>query len=167
MTTSPTPRSGVLHEPVGSDGVGRRTFLLRCGCALASASLASLGSCAGVTVRRVSPVNGRIELPLAQHPELGERDGALRVQVPGDETPIYVLVTGDREFAALSPICTHLGCTVEIQGSVLVCPCHGSTYERTGRVVKGPAERALLRYRAQITRDDVLVIELANEGRNG
>jgi Rieske Fe-S protein len=121
-----------------------------------------------VLVRSIQPVDGRLELPFAQYPELTERDGTLRLQVPGDETPIYVLVTGPGEFAVLSPICTHLGCTVEIEGAVLVCPCHGSTYDLTGRVVRGPAERPLRRYPSRVTDAGVLIIDLpAGLARHG
>ena len=126
------------------------------------------GACASIAVRQVQPLNGRLELPLIQYPELAGPDGALRLRVPGDETPIYVLATASQGFAALSPLCTHLGCTVDIQGSVLVCPCHGSTYSREGAVVRGPAERPLRRYRATVGSDRVLVIDLTSEApRNG
>ena len=46
---------------------------------------------------------------------------------------------------ALSLVCTHLGCTVTVSAGELVCPCHGSTFDRQGRVLKGPADRALRR----------------------
>lgn len=140
----------------------RRSFVVQGGCSIVATTLA-IGGCASVGGLRLTPVEGRLELPLAQHPELTTRDGALRVQVPGEATPIYILVTGERQYAAVSPVCTHLGCTVEIQGTHLVCPCHGSTYERTGRVVRGPAERPLRRFAANV-RNDVLVIDLAAPG---
>ena len=46
---------------------------------------------------------------------------------------------------ALSLVCTHLGCTVTVSSQELACPCHGSTFDRQGRVLKGPADRALRR----------------------
>jgi len=46
---------------------------------------------------------------------------------------------------ALSLVCTHLGCTVRVSAGELVCPCHGSIFDQQGRVVKGPADRALAR----------------------
>lgn len=144
-----------------NDAISRRRFVLDGTSAVAILSAGVLGGCATLTVRQVEPVNGRLELPLAQYPELAQQNGALRVRVPGDDTPIYVLASGSQQFTALSPVCTHLGCTVDIQGSVLVCPCHGSTYNREGAVVRGPAERPLRRYRATVGSDQVLVIDLA------
>jgi Rieske Fe-S protein len=123
---------------------------------------ALLASCASLVTRTVTPVNGTLRLPLAHYPELGEPAGSLRVVPEGAAEPVYVLRLADGQFAALSPICTHLGCTVEIADARLVCPCHGSTYARDGRVVQGPAERPLARYRTELESDDVLVIHLAS-----
>lgn len=41
-------------------------------------------------------------------------------------------------------VCTHLGCTVKISETGYACPCHGSTYDRYGRVTGGPAPRDLV-----------------------
>lgn len=50
---------------------------------------------------------------------------------------------------ALNLVCTHLGCTINVTPTELVCPCHGSSFDRQGRVLKGPADRQLLRYRVE------------------
>ena len=70
------------------------------------------------------------------------------------------LALGEGAFAAVSPICTHLGCTVDIQGERLVCPCHGSTYDRVGKVLQGPAQQPLARYRTALSADGVLTVDL-------
>ncbi len=48
-------------------------------------------------------------------------------------------------FYAIDATCTHLGCTPRLDGEGFVCPCHGSRFDRDGRVTTGPAPRALSR----------------------
>ena len=54
-----------------------------------------------------------------------------------------VLLRDHSGLYALSLVCTHLGCTVTVSAHGLACPCHGSLFDRQGRVLKGPADRAL------------------------
>jgi cytochrome b6-f complex iron-sulfur subunit len=44
---------------------------------------------------------------------------------------------------AVSSVCTHLGCTVARSTDGFHCPCHGSKFDAAGKVVAGPAPRAL------------------------
>ncbi|HEY9230369.1 MAG TPA: Rieske (2Fe-2S) protein, partial [Gemmatimonadaceae bacterium] len=78
--------------------------------------------------------------------ELRQPLGSVKILPSGERDPLYVLTLGEDRYAALSTICTHRGCTVDLQGEQLVCPCHGSTYDRSGAVLRGPAERALRRF---------------------
>ena len=135
----------------------RRDFVGLCVCAIAGVAA---GGCASLVTRRVTPVGGKIELALAQYPELLEPSGSLRILPEGQSTSLYVLAIGGGAYSALSPICTHLGCTVDIEGARLVCPCHGSTYDRSGKVLQGPAELPLARYRTDLSADGVLTIDL-------
>ena len=105
-------------------------------------------------------VAGRARVSLSAFPELGRPDGAIHIVAGDMPDPIVVLAHGNGEFGALSPICTHRGCTVDVAGDRLVCPCHGSTYDRDGRVLKGPAQRALTRYPIPRSGDE-LIIEVA------
>ena len=47
--------------------------------------------------------------------------------------------------SALSLVCTHLGCTVMVTDGDISCPCHGSRFDRQGRVLQGPATAPLRR----------------------
>jgi Rieske Fe-S protein len=144
-------------ESVIGENCDRRTFVGIC----ASAMIAPLfAGCASLVARPVTPVNGRIELALQQYPELAQRGGSLKLLPTGSTEPVYVLVLEDGNVTALSPICTHLGCTVEIQGARLVCPCHGSTYDRSGEVLVGPAVRRLKQYEVDQRADGLLIIHL-------
>lgn len=50
------------------------------------------------------------------------------------------VVRSTEGLAALSPVCTHLGCFVNWNRSreEFLCPCHGGRYDRHGNVIGGP-----------------------------
>ncbi|MBI5023735.1 MAG: ubiquinol-cytochrome c reductase iron-sulfur subunit [Candidatus Omnitrophica bacterium] len=55
-----------------------------------------------------------------------------------------VIILRDEEgILAMSLVCTHLGCIVSKTSKGFACPCHGSRYDEKGRVIRGPAPRAL------------------------
>ncbi len=60
---------------------------------------------------------------------------------------------------AVNPTCTHAGCTVKWQAeqATFVCPCHGSEFDLSGKVTKGPAAKPLPTYAAKIEANGVLV----------
>ena len=75
---------------------------------------------------------------LSNHPE-GDR--SLVQGLKGD--PTYLIVEGSDAIGSygINAICTHLGCVVPWNSGAnkFMCPCHGSQYDATGKVVRGPA----------------------------
>jgi len=63
----------------------------------------------------------------------------------GDAT--YLLITDDKtiENFGVNAVCTHLGCVVPWNKAEnkFMCPCHGSQYDKQGKVVRGPAPLSL------------------------
>jgi ubiquinol-cytochrome c reductase iron-sulfur subunit len=54
---------------------------------------------------------------------------------------------GKSEWLILIGVCTHLGCTPTFGGGDYggwFCPCHGSQYDTSGRIRKGPAPKNLV-----------------------
>lgn len=147
-------------DPDAPAGWGRRDFVRSLAAALVTGAVST--GCASVVSAHVRPVDGRVRLDPADHPGLDGPGGFVRLQPEGFPTQVYLLST-EEGHVALSPVCTHLGCTVEIQGARLECPCHGSTYDRAGRVLRGPAERALRSYRLHTHPDGTLEIDLTEE----
>lgn len=137
----------------------RREFVRNGAAALA---VVMLPACASLVTRQVPLENGRIRLSLRQHPELSEPRASLRLMPAGWTDPLFLLALEGGGFAALSSICTHRGCTVDLGGPGLACPCHGSQYDREGQVTRGPAQRALTRYPVRVSGDELL-IEVGNE----
>jgi Rieske Fe-S protein len=126
----------------------RREFMCRAGAAIGATSLAQLmAACAGRTMYQVTPApGGEIRLDLSSLNELSVEAGTAILAVEGSDKPLFIVRYNPTLYYTLSAICTHQGCTVEEKGSRFVCPCHGSTYDRSGAVLKGPAQNALRRY---------------------
>ncbi|MER6220202.1 Rieske (2Fe-2S) protein [Streptomyces sp900105755] len=61
------------------------------------------------------------------------------------EHNVVVSRSADGVLKAYSTICTHAGCPIDrLQGTTLVCPCHGSEFDAaTGKVVRSPATEPL------------------------
>jgi len=59
----------------------------------------------------------------------------------------------------LNPTCPHAGCKVDWQkdNSKFVCPCHGSEFDPSGKVISGPAARNLTSYPAKAEEQSILV----------
>ena len=67
------------------------------------------------------------------------------------------VIRSEQQVYALSLVCPHLGCTVNVTAERLVCPCHGSVFDREGNVLKGPSPKPLPRLEV-MERDDKLVV---------
>jgi cytochrome b6-f complex iron-sulfur subunit len=72
--------------------------------------------------------------------------------------PVLVINTPDG-YAALSAVCTHLGCIVfwNEQRQVIACPCHEAYFNTNGSVISGPPPAPLAPYRIQVDGDQIYV----------
>lgn len=84
----------------------------------------------------------------------GER--SLAQGLKGDPTYLVVQNDGLANYG-INAVCTHLGCVVPWNGSdnKFICPCHGSQYDTTGKVVRGPAPLSLALAKATVVDDKV------------
>jgi len=62
-------------------------------------------------------------------------------------------------FFAMTAVCTHLGCMTRYlpEEGTIACPCHGSRFDRGGRVIGGPAPRPLNRFYLALADGELLV----------
>jgi cytochrome b6-f complex iron-sulfur subunit len=92
---------------------------------------------------------------LANHPAVGDR--ALVQGFKGD--PTYIVVESKEAITdyGINAVCTHLGCVVPWNGNEnkFMCPCHGSQYDNTGKVVRGPAPLSLALVHAKVEDDKI------------
>merc|ERR1711865_122393 len=72
-------------------------------------------------------------------------DRTLSQGLKGDPTYIVVNSEAQIENYGINAVCTHLGCVVPYNAveKQFQCPCHGSRYDSTGKVVRGPAPLSL------------------------
>ncbi|MBE9192419.1 cytochrome b6-f complex iron-sulfur subunit [Gloeocapsopsis crepidinum LEGE 06123] len=72
-------------------------------------------------------------------------DRVLAQGLKGD--PTYIVVESKEAIGdyGMNAVCTHLGCVVPWNAAEnkFKCPCHGSQYDETGKVVRGPAPLSL------------------------
>lgn len=67
---------------------------------------------------------------------------------------------------AVSAVCTHLGCTIQRSSEGFECPCHGSCYSEDGKVLSGPAPRALSWYKLEKMPDGSILVDLEDVGES-
>jgi len=73
------------------------------------------------------------------------------------------IVHSAQGFYALSAVCSHLGCLTvwKQEAGVIACPCHGSTFNRDGSIITGPAPKPMPWLRMWITDDGELMVDRA------
>ncbi|MFQ5655046.1 MAG: ubiquinol-cytochrome c reductase iron-sulfur subunit [Planctomycetota bacterium] len=143
------------------EAVSRRDFLGLAG--LWSAGLAVIGSLLGM-----------IRLPKPRvTPEASSR---FRVGKPEEYSPDVPRVIPERKvrilrteegFAAMSMVCTHLGCIVKEIPSGFACPCHGSKFGPEGSVLGGPAPAALRWLAVSQAADGALIVDASEQVPSG
>ena len=108
--------------------------------------LLGLYGCAGLPTFQAALTQGGFELKRSDIDEALLAEGGVRVRAVDLSEDIALMQHDDGILQALGMTCSHLGCQVRPGGGFLVCPCHGSTFDLRGEVVRGPAQRALNRY---------------------
>ncbi len=115
---------------------------------LSQAMLASVGAilsaCSGGGSSPTAVTEGpsSITVTLSQFPTLASVGGIAAVGTVLF-SPVAVVRTGTSSYLALSRVCTHQQCIINVVSGGFSCPCHGSTYDAQGSVTGGPAPSPL------------------------
>jgi Rieske Fe-S protein len=142
----------------------RKEFLKAAAGVLAAATAVPLsvfleGCAIKSQVVRASTKENRVRLLLSDLPKLTEPDGYVKLYPPGFGHPIVLFNHPSGEIFALSITCTHQGCEVRKGKTKFECPCHGSQYDLSGKVLRGPASEPLTRFPVE-RKGEVLEIDL-------
>lgn len=137
----------------------RREFL-KDGCSLCLALsggtflLSALDSCTPIPIFRAQSENHRVKIPLQKFTDVGY----LIVRPSDYSYDVAVLKTND-EYKAFIMKCTHADNPVKFDGIEFRCNLHGSVFDKTGKVEKGPAEKPLFILQT-MKQDDYLIVSL-------
>jgi Rieske Fe-S protein len=146
-------------DSVKSAPIGRRAAL--CGAvAIAlgiSTDVMDLASASSPAVG-IKQLGKKLQLDIAKNPSLKKVGGAVTIDL-GDGSSVAIIRTAAsvNGFTAMNLACTHQGVTVVQQGNTWSCPAHGSQFNNTGKVLRGPASQALYKYPVTATAKSVTI----------
>ena len=117
-----------------------RRELLTLGSAFGLMGIAAIGT-GGALFKYMFPVVSygtpqKFLVPREDLPDVGD-------ELIFDDMKVVLRRVSEDKIAAISLVCTHLGCTVNRVETGFQCPCHGSQYDTDGLVVGGPAPKTL------------------------
>jgi menaquinol-cytochrome c reductase iron-sulfur subunit len=107
------------------------------------------------------PVGRLADLPAGEPRALDyvvtQKDGWMETQT---RKAVWAVKQTDGEVTVFSPLCTHLGCGFQWNAPdrSFRCPCHGSVYDVTGKVLAGPAPRPLDVLPSKVEQGELLVV---------
>jgi Rieske Fe-S protein len=105
---------------------------------------------------------GQFTFHLSDYPALLTDLGSVSLEIPNLPN-ILVTRLSPGEFAAVTSVCTHEGCSVQPYSSDfggMHCPCHHSLFAPDGSVLGGPAPKPLYRYELEYDGADRITITL-------
>jgi Rieske Fe-S protein len=122
-----------MSSDAKSTGLNRRQFLVLTAAAVVGTGCNTVENGGGSTVRKERVVNAG---PVGNYAADGVY-GRFRSQG-------FFIIRGGEKLFVLSAICTHRKCKLSVERDhSFYCPCHGSTFDPTGHVTEGPAQRDL------------------------
>ncbi|TND00638.1 MAG: Rieske Fe-S protein [Bacteroidetes bacterium] len=132
--------------------MNRKDFLISCGglCA-AFAGISLVSSCGGIHQVQATAAGAILSVSKEEFKLVkdGQTNWRKMILVRSARTnfPIALFRLSESDYSALLMECTHQGCELNPAGDFLVCPCHGSEFDKAGRVQNPPAEQNLKRFK--------------------
>ncbi len=151
--TSQSRREFCLHACQLATLAGAASLLANCGGGPGS----SVDVGTSLPVINATRANGVTTVNIDANSPLNNVGGMALVQAPS--ASFLVARTSQDACTALTSVCTHQACTVSnVSAGVYTCPCHGSQFDPSGRVVRGPAGSPLRQFSSALL-NGVLTIQ--------
>ncbi len=131
----------------------RRSFLTYLGIGgIIASALASVGA----TARFLFP---QVFYEPSQRLKIGEAGDFTEGSINFLPDAKVFLHRSEKGFFAISSTCTHLGCIIAQTDDGFACPCHGSVFNKQGKVKGGPAPRALPWFELSLSPEGQLIVD--------
>ena len=145
-------RTFITSTVIGSSGLALSNFF----------SLKPLQASDGM--KRPDLDGNTLIINIEDHPELKDIGSfkILKEVTIGEITDSIIIVKkSDTDYLVFSSVCRHKKCNVRYKKDrdLFVCPCHGSTYNMNGKVIKGPSQGDIPKYRVKV-KDNKLEISI-------
>jgi Rieske Fe-S protein len=123
----------------------RKEFIKTCGfaCLGGLAISALLESCGGTKAIEGTISASNLVVPVSSFVQKDKYNKYVVVHHEKLKYPICVYRFNETEYVALLMRCTHQGAELQVFGTKLQCPAHGSEFDNKGIVQNGPAEANL------------------------
>lgn len=74
---------------------------------------------------------------------------------------VIVVKESSGDLKMFSSKCPHLGCRInKMDNGVITCPCHGSTFNTDGSIIKGPAANSLKELNFELNETGNYIVEI-------
>lgn len=141
----------------------RRKFIKSCCYTTISITLAGsvLQSCGSIYYASVSRNANRLVIAKSEFWQLKKDKKIYRsfvlIEPEGFEFPICIYKIKDDTYIASLLKCTHRSCELNVGGGVYSCPCHGSEFSVSGKVLEGPAETDLKTFKIETDNEYIYI----------
>ncbi len=149
------------NESRDKNGVSRRDFLGLA--AFGTAILTSLAALAG----SFRFIKQDVYFEESKRFKIGKIENFPIGNVKKLEDKKVFVFSDDNGLFAISAVCTHLGCIVSLAEFGFQCPCHGSQFNKEGKVIGGPAPRPLEWFEINQEVDGTLFVDAGKAVPNG
>lgn len=151
-------------KPKPADGPSRRDVVTAASLTLGWSAMAAAGGVSTLAFARfMAPNVLEVPDPKVRCGPLARYAAMAPGEVNNDFKPIkpsgFWIIRQEDRIAALSIICTHLGCIPSWlpNDRKFKCPCHGSGFKEDGTNFEGPAPRPLERFKIYVLEGEVIV----------
>jgi cytochrome b6-f complex iron-sulfur subunit len=116
-------------------------------------SLLSLGGCASVP--HVAGTRNK-DILTVKKSDFAESN-SIQISHSSLKAPVFLHKVNENEYTAVLMLCTHKDCELNPAGTILSCPCHGSEFATDGKVLQGPAEVSLEKYKVTVDSENISI----------